>query len=67
MQHHFMGKIESAIYFTFVVVLLFEFFNYALLCNLIPLANILVNMKQASRNIFKGINKTILLLVKKML
>ena len=62
-----MGKIESAIYFTFVVVLLFEFFNYALLCNLIPLANILVNMKQASRNIFKGINKTILLLVKKML
>ena len=62
-----MGKIESAIYFTFVVVLLFEFFNYALLCNLIPLANILVNMQQASRNIFKGINKTILLLVKKML
>ena len=62
-----MGKTESAIYFTFVVVLLFEFFNYALLCNLIPLANILVNMQQASRNIFKGINKTILLLVKKML
>ena len=34
-----MGKKESVIYFTFVVVC--YFFKYALLCNLIKLVNIL--------------------------
>ena len=38
---HFMGKKESAIHFTFVVVLWFDFFKYAFLCNLITLVNIL--------------------------
>ena len=36
-----MGKKESVIYFTFVVVLLIDFLKSASLCNLIKLVNIL--------------------------
>ena len=44
---HFMGKKESVIYFTFVVLLI-DFFKYAsLYCNLIKFVNIL--SKYASR------------------
>ena len=38
---HFMGKKESVSYFTFAVVLIFDFFKCASLCNLIKLVNIL--------------------------
>ena len=36
-----MGKKESVSYFTFAVVLIFDFFKCASLCNLIKLVNIL--------------------------
>ena len=57
---------NNAFYCTFVVLLL-DCFKYASLCNLFKLVNILRNYAAVSRNVFKRINKMILLFVKKIM